>query len=65
MKTKYAIIIFLIGFLINIVGAFLKITHWGGANLFFTIGSLIEIIGIIIFIYKLLTYPKFKDFLNW
>ena len=65
MKTKHAFLIFLTGFLTNIIGAFLKIIHFSNANLFFAIGSTIEIIGAIVILYKLFTYPKFKDFMNW
>ncbi|WP_441556470.1 GldL-related protein [Chryseobacterium sp. 2TAF14] len=69
MKTKHTFLIFLTGFLINIVGAFFKITHWSfgifNANIIFTIGSIFEIIGALLFLYKLFTYPKFKDFMNW
>lgn len=65
MKTKHAILIFLLGFLTNLGGAFLKIVHFSNANLFLTIGSAIKIIGAILILYKLFTYPKFKDFMNW
>ncbi|KQM34173.1 hypothetical protein [Chryseobacterium sp. Leaf201] len=65
MKTKYAVIIFLMGFLSNLIGAFLKITHYPNANLFFVIASILESLGMLIFIYKLMTYPKFREFMNW
>jgi len=65
MKTKHAFLIFLIGFLLNVVGAFLKIVHFSNANLFLIIGSTIEIMGAVLILYKLFTYPKFRDFMNW
>jgi hypothetical protein len=65
MKTKHAILIFLLGFLTNVGGTFLKIMHFPNANIFLTIGFAIKIIGAILFLYKLFTYPKFKDFMNW
>jgi len=68
MKTKHALIIFLIGFLINIVGAFCKITHWSfgpiSANIILAIGSIFQTFGVLLLLYKLFTSPKFKDFLN-
>lgn len=68
MKTKHALIIFLIGILISIFGAFLKITHFSfgpiTGNLTLVVGSILETIGILLLIYKLFTSPKFKDFLN-
>lgn len=68
MKTKHTLIILAIGLLLIFFGAILKITHLeigpvNGNNLL-TIGTFIEIIGGILFLYKLLTHKKFKDFLN-
>ncbi len=66
MKTKHAIFIFGIGFcLSSIIGALFKIMHWPMGNLILTVGSILEIIGIVLCLYKVLTYPKFEDFLNW
>lgn len=68
MKAKYAIFMFLAGFLINLIAAWLKITHitFGkvNANICLAIGSILQSLGIILIIFKVLTYPKFKDFLN-
>lgn len=68
MKTKHTLIIFAFGLILTILGALFKITHIeigliNGNNLL-TIGTFIEIIGVILFIYKLLTHKKFKDFFN-
>ena len=68
MKTKYTLIIFAIGLILTILGALFKITHLeigliNGNNLL-TIGMFVEIIAIILFLYKLLTHKKLKDFLN-
>jgi len=65
MKTKHAFLIFLIGFLINIAGTCLKIVHFPNANLCLAIGSPVEVIGAILILYKLFTYPKFRVFMNW
>ena len=68
MKAKYAIFVFLAGFLLNLMGAWLKITHLSfgtiNGNSCLTIGSVLQSLGIVLIIYKVLTYPKFKDFLN-
>lgn len=68
MKTKHTLIILAIGLLLTFFGAILKITHLeigpvNGNNLL-TIGMIVEIIGGIFFLYKLITHKKFKDFLN-
>ena len=68
MKTKHALIIFLIGFLISIFGALFKIIHWSfgpiTGNIILAIGSIFETIGVVLLLYKLLTSPKSKEFLN-
>lgn len=68
MKAKYAIFIFLAGFLLNLIGGWLKIIHLSfvgvNGNICLTIGSLLQSLGIILIIYKVLTYSGFKDFLN-
>lgn len=68
MKAKYAIFIFLAGFLLNLVGAWLKITHLSfgsiNGNICLTIGSILQGLGVLLIIFKVFTYSKFKDFLN-
>jgi len=68
MKAKYAIFIFLAGFLVNLIAAWLKITHISfgaiNGNICFVIGSILQSLGTILIIFKVLTYSKFKDFLN-
>ena len=67
MKNKYIIVIFLIGLIIVIFGALLKITHFEfgsvTGNLVLLIGKIIEVIAIVIFIIKLLSNKK-DSFLN-
>lgn len=68
MKTKHTLIILAIGLILSFIGVVFKITHLEigpihGNNLL-TIGMIVEIIGGILFLYKLLTHKKFKDFLN-
>jgi hypothetical protein len=68
MKAKYAIVIFLVGFLINLLGAWLKITHISlgllNGNICLTIGSVIQGLGILLIVFKVLTNKGFKDFFN-
>lgn len=65
MKTKHALIILVIGFVISFVGALFKLMHWPFASVMLTVATILQVIGIIILLYKLVTYPKLKDFLNW
>ena len=43
-----AIIIFLIGFAITIIGALFKVQHWPYGSEILTVGNLIEVAGIIV-----------------
>ncbi|UUV21196.1 GldL-related protein [Paenimyroides aestuarii] len=68
MNTKNTLIILAIGFLMTLFGALLKITHMEigplNGNSVLTVGMLVEIIGGILLIYKLITAKKSYDFLN-
>lgn len=65
MKIKYTIIIFAIGFILITIGSLFKILHLPGANIVLLIGTGTQFVGAVLLLKKILTYPKFKDFLNW
>jgi len=65
MKTKHAVIILGISICLLVIGALFKVMHWPFAGMMLTVASFLEIIGIILLIYKIWTYPKVKEFLNW
>jgi len=62
------VIIFLVGFLITLVGAFLKITHFSvgpiNGNIALTTGIFFELIGIVFVFIIVLSNQKFKGFLK-
>lgn len=64
LKNKYILIIILIGYLLTKLGALGKINSesWGGMVL--NLGLLIQIIGYVLGILKLLTVKNVRDFLN-
>ncbi|WCM42713.1 hypothetical protein MG290_03265 [Flavobacterium sp. CBA20B-1] len=68
MKTKHTLIILAIGFFVILIGAVLKITHLEigplNGNSVLTVGMLVEMIGGVLLIYKLITAKKSNDFLN-
>lgn len=64
MKAKHTLYIFLLGAILIILGSFLKIVHFSYGNSVLAFGAFIEIIGALLFGYKLLIYPKFKGFLD-
>lgn len=68
MKFKFSIAVFLVGFLITLIGAWLKITHMSvgplNGNVSLTIGTIIQIVGVILLIIQIVISKKVKDSLN-
>lgn len=68
MKYKYIIIIFAIAFIIDVIGAFFKITHleigFLDGNLLLLFGMSGKIVAAILLIIKLLSRKKADNFLN-
>ena len=64
MKAKHAIILLVVGYCFDFIGGLRKIMHAPAANTLLIIGTLLKVLGALLFLYKLLTYPKWKDFLN-
>lgn len=63
-KNKYILIIILVGYLLTKLGALGKINSesWGG--MLINLGLLIQIIGYVLGIIKLLRVKNVRDFLN-
>lgn len=68
MKYKYIIIISAIAFIIDVIGAFFKITHleigFLDGNLLLLFGMSGKIVAAILLIIKLLSRKKANNFLN-
>lgn len=62
MKFKFSIAFFLVGFLITLIGAWLKITHMSvgplNGNVSLTIGTIIQIVGVILLIIQIVISKK-------
>ncbi|KNB60321.1 hypothetical protein AC804_13995 [Chryseobacterium sp. Hurlbut01] len=62
MKFKFSIAVFLVGFLITLLGAWLKITHMSvgplNGNVSLTIGTIIQIVGVILLIIQIVISKK-------
>lgn len=65
MKTKHALFLLAMGFVIDFIGVFVKILHTQYADALMFLGMLLKVIGLLLFVYKLFTNPKAKEFLNW
>ena len=64
MKVKHIIVIFLIAFGLSVLGAVFKILHLQGAPQLLLFSGILNTLGVILSIWKVLTNEKFKDFLN-
>lgn len=65
MKAKYALTLLVLGFCLDFLGAIQKIMHYPSANTILYVAALLKVLGALVLHYKLTTYPKFKDFMNW
>jgi hypothetical protein len=64
MKTKHTIILLIFGYCLDFLGGLFKIMHQRGADMILTVAAILKICGALLFLYKLVTYPKWRDFLN-
>ena len=64
MKAKHAISLLVFGYCLDVIGALLKILHTEYANLVLTLAAILQVLGALLFLYKLANYPKFKEFLD-
>lgn len=65
MKAKYALIILATGYCIDFIAVIYKLLHWEYGDQLIIAGALFKAAGLIMFVAKLLTHPKTKEFLNW
>lgn len=64
MKAKYGLIVLIIGYCIDFIAAVVKILHLKGPEMLFMIALVFKVVGALTLLYKIVTYPKFKEFFN-
>jgi hypothetical protein len=64
MKFKYSILLFIIGWFLIILGVVFKFMHYSGSESLVTVGKIVQIIAIIIFVIKVIKHPKVKEFFS-
>ena len=64
MKAKHALILLLSGYCLDLVGAGMKMLQLGNGSTLLFVALILKLTGGLVFLYKLVTYPKWKDFLN-
>lgn len=65
MKIKHAILLLVIGYCCDFIGAAFKILHMVYGDPLFMLGMVLKVVGLLLVVYKLFTHPKAKEFLNW
>lgn len=65
MKVKHTLMAIVLGQMLIMVGAFVKINHASSSSYFLTIGLALMVGGGLTFLYKMSTHPKVKEFLNF
>jgi len=65
MKTKYAIILLLVGYCFDFIGTLQKVLHHSYGNEILILATFLKISGVLLLLYKITTYPKIKDFMDW
>ncbi|MBF8457703.1 gliding motility protein GldL [Kaistella sp. G5-32] len=61
MKKIHIVLIFALGLILNLIGALFKITHWENGNILLAVGLSLQLIAVVLFLYKLFTSPRFKN----
>jgi len=65
MKTRHALALYIVGLCFDFVGALFTILHYYGGDQLLIIATVLKVSGGLLFLYKLLTNPKIKEFLDW
>lgn len=63
-KIKHVLIIFIIGWIVSIIGTLFKIQSWEGGSELLTIGTGIKVLSGIFGIIKLMTIKEVRSFFN-
>lgn len=64
MKLKHGVILLIVGFIVNCIGALCKIMHWPMASSILICSTIFQVVGLIIILIKLIAHPKMKELLN-
>jgi len=64
MKAKHAINLLVFGYCLDFIGGLFKILHTAQADITLTVAAILKVLGGLLILYKLLTYPKIKNLLE-
>jgi hypothetical protein len=64
MKAKHALVLIVIGYCLNFIGALLKILHRQEADFILIVATVLTVFGLLLFLTKIIKFSRFKEFLN-
>lgn len=64
MKLKHAFLLLVVGLGLGVLGALWKIMHYTYADVLLIASLTLNLVAVILGIYKILSHPKVKGFLN-
>jgi len=64
MKAKYTIVIIVVGYCLEFMGALFKIQHQSFADNTLVIATVLKVLGVVLLAYKIIQYDGFKKFMN-
>ena len=64
MKTKYIFLFFILGSILEMIGALFKIMHWYGASMMLEAGTCLIVLFWLLILWKTFTHPMLREFMN-
>ena len=64
MKIRHVLIFLVIAFVIGFIGALFKIMHWPGSDVILVAAMVLKVIAAVLLVFKVLSLPEVKKFIN-
>jgi hypothetical protein len=64
MKTKHTVLLFALGYCLEFFGAWTKIMHAPYANNLLLVAVTLKVVGALLFVFMVVNYSRFKNFMN-
>jgi hypothetical protein len=64
MKAKYTILLIAFGFCLGFTGEQMRLMHWQGWNTVSLMATILKVIGVLWFAFKVLSYEGFRRFME-
>jgi hypothetical protein len=64
MKAKYTILLIAFGFCLGYVGEQMRLMHWQGWNIISLMATILKVVGVLWFAFKILSYDGFRRFME-